>query len=148
MLAPPLRVLLAAVGVFVLADSLSQLVVSMGSWNPGSVPWRVTSLRMVFSQVTPVMIAGLLLGTATVRSDTACRRAGLVALASSLLVALLAAVLLSDGRPAPGGEPADRGMLQALASAAAGVLGLALAGVRLLRAGRPALPAPPRSGVA
>ena len=148
MLSPPLRALLALIGVFVLADSMTQLVVSIGSWNPGLVPWRVTTLRLVFTQVTPIMIAGLLLGIAIVRSDAACRRAGLVALASFLVVALLAAILLSDARPSPGGDPPDRGVLQALASATAGSLGLVLAGVRLLRGGRPARSLPPRSASA
>lgn len=139
---PLLRFLIGFAGAYVLADSLSQLLVTVAPWQADSIVWRATALRTLFTQITPLALAALLLGMALVRSGPAARlAAGTLGLSGLVLVGLWA-LLLVEGRSAgPGPDPDPnhryvRGTAQALISAAAWMLGLLAASARLWRAGR------------
>jgi hypothetical protein len=139
---PPLLLLIGATGGFILADSISQLAVATAPWQPGSIAWRATTLRMLFTQITPLALAALLLGITLIRSETALRPARTVLFLLALVVFGLGVLLWVQGQMVGGtGDPVPdrrfaRGQAQALISAAACWIGLVAAGVRLGSASR------------
>lgn len=137
-----LLILTPLVGAFLLADSLSQLMQALGVWNTASPAWRAGALRLVFTQVTPVMLALLLIGLGTVRSTRGTRIAAGVGGVLAIVVLALAALLASDGSSSAAALTGDalavhrRGLMQGLTSALAAGVGLGLIGLALLLAAR------------
>lgn len=125
-----LRGIALAIGVILLADSLSQLIQAAGVPDIGNRNWRVVNLRLLFTQVTPLVIGLMLVGQFVTRSAGGRRRVGWVALFVGVVVLALATIYLSDAG-APG--QSLRSTAQVLVSG--GGLGLALlaAGVLSLR---------------
>jgi hypothetical protein len=139
---PSLLLLMGATGAYLLADSVSQLVVATAPWQPGSIIWRATALRMLFTQITPLALAALLLGVALIRSDAAVRPASAVLFLLALVTLGLGGLLVVEGQVVGGTAGPDpdrrlaRGQAQALISAIACWIGLVAAGVRLWSGGR------------
>lgn len=133
------RVLAFALGLLLLAESVSQLVLAAGSLEQAVPNWWAANLRLLFTQVTPLTIGLLLTGQYLVRSESAWRRIGLVAMMLGVVVAVLALVYLRDagnlGR-AMSGPDLGRTQVQGLLSAGAFSLALFLTGVIALRAGK------------
>jgi uncharacterized membrane protein YozB (DUF420 family) len=136
------RALAFVLGLLLLAESVSQLVLAASSLEQAVPNWRVAILRLLFTQVTPLTLGLLLTGQYLVRSESAWRRVGLVAMMLGAVVAALAVVYLRDagdvGSPMSGAGlgQARRTTVQVLLSAGAFSLALLLAGVLALRAGR------------
>jgi hypothetical protein len=136
------RALAFALGLLLLAESVSQLVVAAGSLEQAVPDWRVANLRLLFTQVTPLTLGLLLTGQYLVRSESAWRIVGLVALVLGAVVAALALVYLLDAgdlgsaMSGTGLGQARRTTLQVLLSAGAFSLALLLTGVFALRARR------------
>ena len=141
---PPrfLLTLAPLIGVFLMADSLSQLLQALGVWHTASPAWRVGSLRLVFTQVTPLMLSLLLIGLGTVRSIRGVRIAAGVGAGLGVVVLVLAALLGTDASRSAATLTGDalaihrRGLLQGLTSALAAGVGLGLTGLALLLAAR------------
>jgi hypothetical protein len=139
---PLLRILALLVGAFLLADSVSQLVQALGVWDPGSAVWRAGALRLLFTQVTPLMLALLLIGFGTVRSARGLYLAGGVGGALGLGCLALTALLVLDGSRSSAaltGDPLvqhQRGVNQGWISGLAAAVGLTLTALVLLGSAR------------
>lgn len=137
--------LLAGVaGALILADSVSQVAHAVAPWDPGSAGWRATALRLLFTQVTPVVVAVVLLtlGFAGAKPDRWRWAGRIVALAAVLVAALALAWWLAfpgslEGLEGPALLAQRRAALQALVSAAALAIGLAAIAAVVLRVPRP-----------
>ena len=137
-----LLLLMPLVGVFLMADSLSQLMQAVGVWNTASPGWRAGALRLVFTQVTPLMLALLLIGLGTVRSIRGMRIAAGVGGVLAMVVLALAVRLASDASHSAAALTGNalamhrRGLMQGLTSALAAGVGLGLTGLTLVLAAR------------
>ena len=146
-----LQTLTPLVGAFLLGDSLSQLIQALGVWDAASPVWRAGALRLLFTQVTPLMLALLLIGVGTVRSVRGLRTAAGVGAVLALLVLALGALLAADASRAAAALSGDallvhrRGMIQGLTSALAAGVGLGFAGLALLLTARKESGAPLRA---
>jgi hypothetical protein len=137
-----LRGIAFAAGLLLLADSLSQLMQAAVEFNLGSRTWRVTHLRLLFTQVTPLTIGLLLVGQFLVQRRERFRMAGWIAIALGIVIAVLALVYLGDAVEMSGtlsGPPhgqLKRTSVQVLLSGSVFVLALVVGGGRMLRAAR------------
>ena len=75
-----------AIGVFLLADSVSQLVQAAGSFQWSDRLWRLSNLRLLFTQVTPITLGLLFVGQFLVQREGGWGRIGLVALMLGLVM--------------------------------------------------------------
>ncbi len=125
-----LRRIALAIGVILLADSLSQLVQAAGVPDIGSRNWRVVNLRLLFTQVTPLVLALMLAGQFVTRSAGGWRRVGRVALGLAVVVLALATIYLWDAGAL---GQSRRSTVQVLVSGGGFGLGLLAAGVLSLR---------------
>ena len=138
------RGLAFAVGLLLLADSISQLVQAAGSIQADSLNWRVANLRLLFTQVTPLTLGLLLAGQYFVRSASGWRAMGWLTVTMGALVVALAIVFLLDARAVistMSGPPLGalkRGSVQVLLSAGGFALALLLTGGLSLRVRTPA----------
>jgi hypothetical protein len=136
------RTLAFVVGLLLLAESVSQLALAAGSFEPAIRDWRVTTLRLLFTQVTPLTLGLLLTGQYLVRAESGWRRTGWLALIFGAVVAVLAMVYLRDAvdlgstMSGPALGQAKRTNVQVLLSGGVFSLALLLTGVYALRAGR------------
>lgn len=136
------RALAFAVGLLLLAESVSQLALAAGSFDPAIRDWRVTNLRLLFTQVTPLTLGLILTGQYLVRAESGWRTTGWLALMFGAVVAVLAMVYLRDAvelgstMSGPALGQAKRTNVQVLLSAGAFSLALLLTGVYALRAGK------------
>jgi hypothetical protein len=136
------RSLCIVVGVFLLADSVTQLVQAIGRWDIGSRAWRVGNLRLLFTQVTPLLLAWMLVLLSAVRTPRGWRLAAMLSWMCAILIIGLGlrleidsaaiSLALNDGQRALH----ERASLQALMSASALVLGLIVTGWIEFRTGR------------
>ncbi len=130
-----LRPVAMLLGVLLLADSLSQLVLAVGPWQPDVRAWRVANLRMVFSQGTPLILAAVLL-VAGVRRPGAWRVAAVLLGFAAAIVAALGAALGVDAVALAGeldGPPlGEHKRRAAQAVLSAGALAFGLGGFALL----------------
>lgn len=127
------RGIAVAAGVILLADSISQLIQAAGALDVGNRNWRVANLRLLFTQVTPLVMGLLLVGQHVTRSASGWRRVGWVALVLGVVVLVLATIYVWDaGRLGAIGQ-LRRSTAQVLLSGGVFGLGLLTAGVLSLR---------------
>lgn len=126
-----IRALGFAAGLLLLADSISQLVQAAGpSFDFGSREWRVTNLRLLFTQVTPLGVGLLLVGQYLVGSGKGWGRVSWLVLVLGIAVLALAALYARDvaavaaGLDGPPLGQLRRSSVQVLLSA--GIFGLGL----------------------
>jgi len=136
-----LSALALGVGLILLADSISQLIQAAGALEIGNRSWRVNALRLAFTQVTPLLVALLLVGQFLVRRANSWRASGRLALGVATLVLGLAAVYARDATATalaldgPALGQLRRSMVQVMISAGALGLGFLVGGIVALRSG-------------
>lgn len=124
---------LMAVGLLMIADSLSQLVMALGPWEPSSSAWRVNAFRLLFTQVTPLVLGGVLV-VVSCRLEAPVRGLGIGMLGLAILVAVTAGWWLVEAaagaptRAGPASTSYRRTLVQGGVSAASLVLGLTVGG--------------------
>ena len=90
-----LRFLAFILGIFLLADSISQLVQASGGLHLANRNWRITNFRLLFTQVTPLVLGLLLVGQYMTRNGK-WKALGVISLALALLTVGAAAIYFLD----------------------------------------------------
>ena len=137
-----LRFVALLLGVFILADSLTQLWQAANGLNVGNRNWRIVNLRLFFTHVKPLTLGLLLVGQYLARSEGWRAAGGLsfvlaataIALGSIYFIDAASLMATLDG-PALG--QLKRSTAQVLVSAFAFGLALMWVGVKTLKV-RPA----------
>jgi hypothetical protein len=137
-----LRFVACLLGIFILADSLTQLWQAASGLDLGNRSWRIANFRLLFTQVTPIAIGLLLVGQYLARkagwralgSLSFVFAALTIALASIYVVDFAALMRTLDGPPL---GQLKRSSAQVLVSAFGFGLALLWVGVKSLRV-RPA----------
>ena len=133
-----LRVLAFVLGLFLLADSVSQLVQASNGFQLANRNWRITNFRLLFTQITPLVLGLLLVGQYMTRNGK-WRAVGLISLVLALVVLGLSGVYLIDASAVMGalaGPPLGqmkRTSAQVVLSSLAFGLALLWAGMMSLR---------------
>ena len=136
------RSVVVVVGVLLLLDSASQLLIATMPWNPGNASWRAVTGRLLLTQVTPLCLAGCLIAGGLVRRPSGWRSTGIIALAAALAAVLVTLGWWGAARDYAGRVPDlalpsyNRGLVQGLTSGIVMSLGLAAAGIIALREAR------------
>ena len=92
-----LRFLAFVLGLFLLTDSLSQLVQASNGLELANRNWRITNFRLLFTQITPLVLGLLLVGQYLTRHGR-WKSVGLVSLVLALMTIGLGVVYLMDAR--------------------------------------------------
>ena len=133
-----LRFLAFVLGLFLLADSVSQLVQASNGFQVANRNWRIANFRLLFTQITPLVLALLLVGQYVTRNGK-WKGVGLISLVLALITIGLAVVYLIDASAVMGalsGPPLGqmkRTSAQVLLSSLAFGLALLWAGMMSLR---------------
>ncbi|HKP28560.1 MAG TPA: hypothetical protein VJU15_04130 [Gemmatimonadales bacterium] len=90
-----LRFLALILGLFLLADSVSQLVQASNGLQVASRNWRIANFRLIFTQITPLVLGLLLVGQYMTRNGR-WKGVGIVSLLLALVILGLAVVYLGD----------------------------------------------------
>jgi hypothetical protein len=90
-----LRLLAFILGIFLLADSVTQLVQASSGLNLGNRNWRITNFRLLFTQVTPIVLGLLLVGQYIARK-VGWRATGMLAFVLAVPTVVLGAIFLVD----------------------------------------------------
>ena len=133
-----LRLFAFVLGLFLLADSVSQLVQASNGFQLANRNWRIANFRLLFTQITPLVLALLLVGQYVARNGK-WKAVGLTSLILALITIGLAAVYLIDASAVMGGLSGPplgqmkRTSAQVLLSSLAFGLALLWAGMMSLR---------------
>ena len=90
-----LRFFAFVIGVFLLADSVSQLVQASNSLQLASRNWRITNIRLLFTQITPLVLGLALVGQYVTRKGS-WKGLGILSLVLAVITIVLAAVYFLD----------------------------------------------------
>jgi len=128
-----------AIGLFLLADSVTQLIQAAGSFRLADRAWRLTHLRLLFTQVTPLVLGLVFVGQYVVQRQGGWRKAGIIALALGIIAGVFTLLYLADAVAMAGsldGQPLGqlkRNSVQVVTSGALFTFALLVSGVRSLR---------------
>jgi len=134
-----LRFLALVLGIFLLADSVSQLIQASGGLHVTNRNWRITNVRLLFTQITPLVLGLMLVGQYVSRHGS-WKAVGTLSLLLAVFTVGLAAVYFLDASAIMGtlsGPPLGqmkRTSAQVLLSSLAFGLALLWVGIRSLRA--------------
>lgn len=90
-----LRFLAFVLGLFLLTDSLSQLVQASNGFQLANRSWRIANFRLLFTQITPLVLGFLLVGQYLTRNGK-WKGVGLISVVLALITIGLAAIFLLD----------------------------------------------------
>jgi hypothetical protein len=133
-----LRFLALVLGLFLLADSVSQLVQASNGIQLANRNWRIGNFRLLFTQITPLVLGLLLVGQYMTRNGK-WKGVGLISLLLALITIGLAVAYLIDASAVMGSLSGPslgqmkRTSAQVLLSSLAFGLALLWAGMMALR---------------